>query len=83
MKLTPERRAEFESALAEAACTREAIEAVFNRFYGPAPHGPYPDEWYADKDNRIAGRPTGWLRFGRSGTKWVPSPAIDERSQSK
>lgn len=77
VRLTKEERRMFEMELKEAPCTRGAIEAVFTKFYGPSPHAPYPDEWYADKDNRLRGEPTGHLRFGRSGVKWVSYQALE------
>ena len=44
-------------------CTREAIDAFLAKHCGPDTHGTrYPDEWYADKNNRVEGRPTGNLR---------------------
>lgn len=48
-------------------CTREAIEDYTRRRCSalglPPPNAThYPDEYYADKNNRLAGRPTGHLR---------------------
>ena len=53
--------------LAEAPCTREAIDAILTE---PCPYR-YPDEWYADKDNRMRGHPTGHLRKEGSKMVWV------------
>jgi hypothetical protein len=56
-------------ALVEAPCTREAIEAILTDSVS-APR--YPDEWYADKDNRMAGHPTGYLSKEGGLMVWVP-----------
>lgn len=54
-------------------CTRSAIDNYLNRRSDAlrqprAPASPrYPDEWYADKNNRLSGEPTGWLRFENVG----------------
>lgn len=63
-------------------CTREAIDAYLARrakaLKQPAAprHPEYPDEWYADKNNRLAGKPTGGLRFVNVGkgcrVEWRP-----------
>lgn len=63
-------------------CTREAIDDYFNRradALGQArpPAVPrYPDEWYADKDNRLRRKPKGSIRFENVGrgirVVWVP-----------
>lgn len=71
------------SEYAALPCTREAIDDYLNRRADAlrlprAPIKPvYPDEWYADKDNRLAGRPLGRLRFENVGrgavAVWVPN----------
>lgn len=45
-------------------CTREAIDQYLKKRW-PTEHCPvrYPDEWYADKNNRIEGKPTGHIRI--------------------
>lgn len=43
-------------------CTRQAIEDYHARRFGSSGGTRYPDQWYADKNNRCAGRPTGHLR---------------------
>lgn len=54
-------------------CTREAIDAYLDARAAAlgqpmAPRQPrYPDEWYADKNNRIANQPTGHVRFENVG----------------
>lgn len=69
--LTQEQYSDFRLRLAAAPCTREAIEALHKQFF---PHigGPrYPDEHYADKDNALAGEPTGHLRYESGRMVWV------------
>jgi hypothetical protein len=45
-----------------APCIREAVDAVNLKWFGTSGSTPYPDEYYADKDNRMLGVPTGHLR---------------------
>lgn len=75
----PTHRQQFEQALAEAACTRDAVDGVFARFY-PQEHamaGRYPDEWYADKDNRLNGCPAGHLSYQSGRVTWVRHADVD------
>lgn len=57
--------------LLEAPCTRESIDAILSESTS-APR--YPDEWYADKDNRMAGKPNGYLR--KEGSIMVLMPCL-------
>ena len=57
----------------EAPCTIEAIEAIYRKHYPNYNKTPYPNEWYADKDNRLNGCPTGHLRFESRKMVWVKS----------
>lgn len=85
---SPEPYFEWEEGCREYAalpCERAAIDAYLNRRCAalgiePPPKFPvYPDEFYADKNNRLARRPTGSLRFinvGRGASVvWHPFPA--------
>jgi len=60
--LTPEQYEAFHAEYADAPCTREAIEALQRRYFPTAHNAHYPDQYYADKNNRIAGEPTGHMR---------------------
>lgn len=72
-------------------CTRQAIDDYLRRRADALgqPHAPlhpvYPDEWYADKNNRLAGKATGWLRFVNVGKgarcEWRAKPS-DEKERS-
>lgn len=59
--LTKTQYEDFNLEYAAAPCTRAAIEALYVKYFG-SPGAHYPDEYYADKNNRIAGNPTGHLR---------------------
>jgi hypothetical protein len=55
----------------KAPSTREAIDAIYTKYYPNVNKTPYPDEWYEDKDNRVSGRPTGHLRYENRKMIWV------------
>lgn len=75
LKLVPEPHGDEPGCPEYAAlpCTREAINGYLDRRaealgQGPAPAMPrYPDEWYADKNNRLAHAATGHVRFENVG----------------
>lgn len=72
-KLDAADRSMFEKELREAPCTREAIDKIFDRYYPEHRQScRYPDEWYADKDSRLAGKDTGHLRHTNGKMVWVP-----------
>lgn len=77
--LTPAQYAEFFAEMAAAPCTREAIDALHRKHFPLAQYSVrYPDEYYADKDNRMAGEPTGHMRCegvssGNIRMVWVPN----------
>lgn len=54
----------------EAPCTREAIDAIYKKYYPNVNKISYPDEWYEDKDNRVNGRSTGHLRYQNRTMVW-------------
>lgn len=76
MQNSAEHRSSFEREYAAAACTRADIDVVFGRYYPgiAATSGRYPDEWYADKNNRLKGEPTGHLRHEAHHMVWVKQP---------
>ncbi len=56
-----------------APCTREALDPILEKYSPGSTRGvPYPDEWYADKNNRLAGEPTGHIRYQGDKIIWVP-----------
>lgn len=54
-----------------APCTREAIDAIYQKYYPNVNKTRYPDEWYKDKDNRLKGRHTGHLRHENKKMIWI------------
>lgn len=62
-------------ALLEAPNTKETVDAILT----DSRSGPlYPDEWYADKDNRMEGRATGHLRWEGGRMVWVSYGTTEE-----
>lgn len=68
---------EYHAHLLSIPRTPEAYEAAdreraaeLGQPYTRIPY--YPMEWYRDLDNRLAGKPTGHLRFERRKIIWVP-----------
>jgi hypothetical protein len=69
--LTEAQFQQFQDEMRAAPCTREAIDALHVKYFGSAGSTHYPDEYYADKDNRMAGNDTGHLRFEGGKMVWV------------
>ena len=78
--LTEKEYHEFYWRMWNAPCERQAIDDLHNDFFGASQSPRYPDEWYADKDNRMAGTPTGHLRCLVSQMKmvWVVPPKLKQ-----
>jgi len=70
--LTEDQYTAFRRELRAAPCTREAIDALYCKWFASAGSTYYPDEWYTDKDNRLRGAATGYLScLVRAGGKMV------------
>jgi len=82
--LTENEYQEFYRRMRAAPYERKAIDALHNEFFGASQSPRYSDEWYADKDNRMAGTPTGHLRCLVSQMKmiWVPATATLNREDN-
>jgi hypothetical protein len=80
--LTERQYQDFYLKLWNVPCERQAIDDLFLETFGPSQSPVYPDEWYADKDNRMAEHPTGWLsclvsQGGKMVWETPPSPSTD------
>lgn len=69
--LTQSQYQEYFSELRTCPCERDAMDRLHAKYFGSNGHVRYPDEYYADKDNRLNGKPTGGLRYEGGKMVWV------------